>query len=131
MKYIAALSSLLILLLSACKPSEEESTSKISRTWQINKYYENNNDLTAAFKSNNKNYTIQFFTDHTFIQSAIVNDTFKTNSGAWDFNEDLDSLFVYGNVDTNRYFIRLLRIKNLNIREVISATTHDYLMVDY
>lgn len=131
MKYLAALSLLLVLLLPACKPSAEESTTRISRAWQINKYYQNNNDMTAAFKSENKNYTLQFYTDMTFLQSAVVNDTFRTNAGTWQFNEDLDSVFVYGNEDTSRYFIRLLRIKNLNIREVISTTTHDYLMVDY
>lgn len=131
MKYLGWMCMGFLLLFSACKPSEEENTTKISRAWQINKYYEDNEDLTASFKSTNKNYSLQFYTDHTFLQSAIVNDTFRTNAGDWEFNENLDSLFLYGNADTNHFYIRLLRQQNLNIREVISTTTYDYLMVDY
>lgn len=121
----------LILSASACKPTAEESTTRISRAWQINKYYENNNDMTAAFKSHNKNFTLQFYADQTFLQSAVVNDTFKTRGGNWYFNEQIDSLYLETATDTNRFYIRLLRQKNLNIREIISTTTYDYLLVDY
>ena len=131
MRYLGGVAIMLILMTSACRPSAEENTDKISRAWQINKYYENNNDMTASFKSHNKNFTLQFYADQTFLQSAVVNDTFKAESGDWHFNADLDSLFLESDVDTNRYYIRLLRQKNLNIREVISMTTYDYLMVDY
>lgn len=122
---------LLILSLTACKPSADESLDKIARAWQVNKYYEDNNDLTPTFKSENKNYTLQFYEDYSYLESAVVNDTFRTTAGTWQFNEGLDSLYLYNDVDTHHYFIRLLRLKNLNIREVISTTTYDYLMVDY
>ena len=135
MKYFAALSLLctlsLLLLLPACKPSADESIDRISRAWQVNKYYEDNEDFTAAFKAENKNYTLQFYPDLTFLQSAVVNDTFYTHNGTWAFSEQLDSLYLYRDVDTTRYYIRLLRQKNLNIRKTISDTTYDYLMVDY
>lgn len=122
---------LLILFLTACTPSADESLDKIARAWQVNKYYEDNDDLTSTFKSENKNYTLQFYEDYSYMQSAVVNDTFRTTAGTWQFNEGLDSLYLYNDVDTHYYFIRLLRLKNLNIREVISTTTYDYLMVDY
>lgn len=122
---------LCILFLPACKPTADESISKISRAWQINKYYEDNLDRTAAFKSTNKNYTLQFFDDLKFLQFAVVNDTVRTRSGNWAFSTGLDSLYLYGTTDTSRYFIRLLRQKNLNIRRVQSDTTYDYLMIDY
>ncbi len=104
---------------------------KISKAWQINKYYENNEDRTSEFKQRNKNFTLQFYEDLSFVQSALVNDTLRTRSGAWMLNEDLDSLFLYSTEDTTRFFIRLLRIKNLNVREVKADSTFDYLMVDY
>lgn len=130
-RYAALIPLLLILFLPACKPSADESLDKIVRAWQINKYYLDNEDFTSSFKSENKNYTVQFYEDYTYLQSAVVNDTFRTKNGTWQFNEGLDSLFLYHEVDTHRYYIRLLRLKNLNIREVVSTTTHDYLMVDY
>ena len=131
MRYFVSFLLLSLLLLPSCRPTAEESTTKISKAWQINKYYEDNNDLTSEFKTENKNYTLQFYPDLTFLQSAVVNDTFRTRSGNWAFNEEVDSVFLYGTEDTTRYFIRLLRAKNLNIRQVISTTTQDYLMVDY
>lgn len=131
MRYFAAATLLCILLLTACVPSQEESLSKISHGWQVNKYYVDNEDFTAAFKAENKNFTLQFYEDYTFLQSAVVNDTFRTHNGTWAFSEEIDSLFMYGSADTNRYFIRLLRQKNLNIREVVADTSYDYLMIDY
>jgi hypothetical protein len=117
--------------LPSCKPSESDMIQKISKAWQINKYYENNEDRTSEFKQRNKNFTLQFYEDLSFVQSALVNDTLRTRSGAWMLNEDLDSLFLYSTEDTTRFFIRLLRIKNLNVREVKADSTFDYLMVDY
>lgn len=121
----------LILGLLSCKPSESDVIEKIAKAWQINKYYENNEDKTAQFKERNRNFTLQFYEDMSFVQSALVNDTLRTRGGSWILNEDLDSLFLYSPNDTNRFFIRLLRIKNLNVREVKSDSTFDYLMVDY
>ena len=131
MRYFVSFLLLSVLLLPSCKPGAEESATKISKAWQINKYYEDNSDKTSEFKTENKNYTLQFYPDLTFLQSAVVNDTFRTRSGNWAFNEDVDSVFLYSTEDTSRYFIRLLRARNLNIRQVISTTTYDYLMVDY
>ena len=121
----------LMVGLQSCKPSESDVIQKIAKAWQVNKYYENNEDKTAEFKERNKNFTLQFYEDMSFVQSALVNDTLRTRSGSWMLNEDLDSLFLYSTQDTNRFFIRLLRIKNLNVREVKSDSTFDYLMVDY
>lgn len=121
----------LMVGLQSCKPSESDVIQKIAKAWQVNKYYENNEDKTAEFKERNKNFTLQFYEDLSFVQSALVNDTLRTRSGSWMLNEDLDSLFLYSTQDTNRFFIRLLRIKNLNVREVKSDSTFDYLMVDY
>lgn len=131
MKYPVVLPLLCLLFLPACKPSVEESAQKISRAWRINKYYVENEDRTAIFKSKNKNYSLQFFEDFTFTQSAVVNDTFRTKNGTWAFDEEVDSLFLYSQADTHYYFIRLLRLKNLNIRETLSDSAYDYLMVDY
>lgn len=122
---------LLIVGLPSCKPSESDVIEKIAKAWQINKYYENNEDRTSQFKERNKNFTLQFYKDMSFVQSALVNDTLRTRGGSWMLNEDLDSLFLYSQQDTNCFFIRLLRIKNLNVREVKSDSTFDYLMVDY
>jgi hypothetical protein len=121
----------LMVGLQSCKPSESDVIQKIAKAWQVNKYYENNEDKTAEFKERNKNFTLQFYEDMSFVQSALVNDTLRTRSGSWMLNEDLDSLFLYSTQDTSRFFIRLLRIKNLNVREVKSDSTFDYLMVDY
>jgi len=131
MRYFAAATLLCIILLPACVPSQEESLSKIAHGWQVNKYYVDNEDFTAAFKVENKNFTLQFYEDYTFLQSAVVNDTFRTRNGSWAFSQQIDSLYLYGTADTNRYFIRLLRQKNLNIREVVADTSYDYLMIDY
>ena len=117
--------------LQSCRPSEADVIQKISKAWQINKYYENNEDKTIEFKQRNKNFTLQFYEDMSFVQSALVNDTLRTRGGSWMLNEDFDSLFLYSPQDTNRFFIRLLRVKNLNVREVKSDSTFDYLMVDY
>ena len=128
---VALLPLLVLLFFPACKPSADESLDKITRAWQVNKYYVDNNDRTSTFKSEKKNYTLQFYEDFTYLESAVVNDTFRTQTGTWEFTEALVSLYLYNNVDSHYYYIRLLRLKNLNIREVISDTTYDYLMVDY
>jgi hypothetical protein len=128
-----SLSAVMVIVLSlvACTPSEGDTIQKISKSWQLNKYYENNIDKTAEFKALNKNFTLQFYTDKTFLQSAVVNDTLRVRSGSYELNEKLDSLFLYTVQDTNRFFIRLLRIKNLNLREAKADSTFDYLMIDF
>lgn len=120
-----------VFSLISCTPTEGDTIQKISKSWQLNKYYENNIDKTAEFKSLNKNFTLQFYEDKTFLQSAVVNDTFRTRSGSYELNEKLDSLFLYAPQDTNRFFIRLLRIKNLNLRETKADSTFDYLLIDF
>ncbi len=123
--------AVLVFSLISCTPTEGDTIQKISKSWQLNKYYENNIDKTAEFKSLNKNFTLQFYEDKTFLQSAVVNDTFRTRSGSYELNEKLDSLFLYAPQDTNRFFIRLLRIKNLNLRETKADSTFDYLLIDF
>lgn len=120
-----------LLSFSSCQPSEEDYLTKISKAWQLNKHYVNNEDKTAEFKSVNKNFTLQFYEDYTFLQSAVVNDTFRTKSGSWDLNEDLDTIFFQTSTDTNAYFIRLLRQKNFNIRQTVADTSYDYFLTDY
>lgn len=115
----------------ACMPSEEDAIEKISKSWQINKYYENNIDKTAEFKALHKNFTLQFYRDKSFLQSAVVNDTLRVRSGSYELNGKPDSLFLYTGADTGRFFIRLLRIKNLNLREVKADSVFDYLLTDF
>lgn len=118
-------------MLFSCTPTQDDVKAKLVKPWKINKYYVNNEDSTAAFKAKYKNYSLQFFEDMSFVQTAIVNDTFQARYGSWYLNEGLDSLFLESSADTNRFFIRLLRIKNLNIREVKANTSYDYLMVEF
>lgn len=131
MKKVSLLALLCAMVFVGCAPTAEGETNKISRAWQINKYYENNEDKTSEFKATNKNFSLQFYPDNTFLRSAMIQDTFYTQSGTWEFSNPIDSLFLYSSTDTNRYFIRLLRPKNLNLREAIGTNLYDYLLVDY
>lgn len=120
-----------LLLFAGCsKQKIENSTVMLSRSWTLNKYYENGMNLTGHFDSVYTDYTLNFYDSGNYTQTYLFNGTTAYNkTGTWQFLNVVNQIQLTNDVQTVIYDITTLTESAFHFEHTDAGILKQYEMI--
>lgn len=119
---LALLLSAFFFSFSSCKKTIE--SFRMLGTWEVDNYYVDGSDQTAAFQSFWVDYQIKFEISGDYIETATVASVPLTIEGTWKVADDGNSFELTNNADETKRNFNIIEVKSGNAK--ISEGNKEY-----
>lgn len=122
---------LVVMVSVGCATKEERAKTNLTRTWEIFKVYQNDQDVTEAYLSNHINYRLTFNGDGDFEEKYFPESggALVTINGTWLFSDGIRKITLTDNNQSRIFEIDLLDEDNFNIIDLGSTNGRRFELV--